>query len=122
LSIQATIPDPSYSNVRRWRRYKLDVPVRLIVSKENKVSIVQGRGNELNDGGMAVFAGVELRIDETVSIEFTPPYTGQPIRVRGRVCDRDGYRYGIEFLLETEDDRESVGQLRAVLAGMGTRI
>ena len=122
MSIQATIPDPSYSNVRRWRRYKLDVPVRLIVSKENKVSIVQGRGNELNDGGMAVFAGVELRIDETVSIEFTPPYTGQPIRVRGRVCDRDGYRYGIEFLLETEDDRESVGQLRAVLAGMGTRI
>ena len=84
--------------------------------------IVPGRGNELNEGGMEVFGGLELAIDEKVTIEFTPPYTGRPIRVRARVRNRRGYTYGIEFLLETPEDNENVDQLRSLLSALGSRL
>jgi hypothetical protein len=122
MAINITLPDPAFSSVRRWPRYKLDVPIRLIVPKGDKVVIVQGRGNELNQGGMSVFGGIELRIDDQVAVEFTPPYSGQPIRVRGRIRNRQGYTYGLEFLLETDNDYDHISQIRAVLGAMGSRI
>ncbi|HST10233.1 MAG TPA: PilZ domain-containing protein [Terriglobales bacterium] len=82
---------------RRWPRYRLDVPIRLIVQTANKISVIVGRGNELNEGGMALTAGVELRLGDEIHIEFTPPYSGSPIRIRGVVRNRAGYRYGMEF-------------------------
>jgi hypothetical protein len=122
MSSEAALQGSPYANLRRWPRYKLDVPIRLIAPKGDKISIIQGRGHELNEGGMAVFGGIELAVDEEITIEFTPPYTGQPIRVRARVRDRDGYKYGVEFILATESDYESVGQIRSVLTAMGSRI
>jgi hypothetical protein len=122
MPTEAVQPDIPTSKLRRWPRYKLDVPIRLIAPKGDKVSIIQGRGHELNEGGMAVFGGIELALEEEIAIEFTPPYTGQPIRVRARVRNRNGYNYGMEFLLETESDFDSVGQIRTVLTAMGSRI
>lgn len=122
MATEATMPDPGYPKVRRWPRFKLDVPIRLIAPKRDKVLIVQGRGNELNEGGMTVFGGMELVVEEIVAIEFTPPYSGQPIRVRASVVDREGYNYGVAFLLQTEDDLDNVGQLRTVLGAMGSRV
>ena len=121
MATEAVLPDQRFATVRRWPRYKLDVPMRLIATKGDKSVIVQGRGNELNEGGMALFAGVELGENEQVAVEFTPPYSGNPIRVRAVVRNRNGYVYGVEFLLETDDDFDSVGQIRAVLGGMGSR-
>jgi len=34
------------------------------------------------------------------------------------VRNRNGYTYGVEFLLETHEDHASAGQIRAVLHGM----
>ena len=107
---------------RRWPRYKIDVPIRVIAPKGDKIAIVSGRGNELNEGGMEVFGGLELVIDEQVTIEFTPPYTGRPIRVRARVRNRRGYTYGVEFLLETPEDNDNVAQFRGMLSALGSRL
>lgn len=106
--------------MRRWPRYKVDVPVRVITQGATKVSIVAGRGSELNIGGMAVFAGTELSIGAQVQIEFTPPYSGQPIRVRCFVRNRNGYRYGVEFITESDQDYEQVHQIETVLRSMGS--
>jgi hypothetical protein len=35
--------------------------------------VIVGRGNELNKGGMALTAGVELKPGDQTEIEFTPP-------------------------------------------------
>ena len=69
---------------------------------------------------MAVFAGVELSIDEVVAVEFTPPYAGQPIRARGFVRNRAGYTYGIEFITENDADYRNVGQLESILQILGS--
>jgi len=115
-----TVAGPeSYSRLRRWPRYKLDIPIRVIATKEGKVELVQGRGNELNQGGLTVFAGIELAIGEEISVEYTPAYSGTPIRARAVVRDRKGYRYGVELLIETDDDFENAGRIRAVLQGYG---
>lgn len=110
----------TYATQRRWKRYKLDVPIRVIVHGPTKTSLFDGRGNELSEGGMALTAGVELRSGDEVAIEFTPPYSRSPIRVRGKVCNRTGYRYGIEFLAGSNQDAERTDRLRQMLCTMSS--
>jgi hypothetical protein len=120
MGIQVTLPQQGYDAIRRWPRYNIDVPVRLIAQRPTKVAIVQGRGKELNRGGIAVFAGMELSLNEQVAVEFTPPYAGQPVRARGFVRNRSGYTYGIEFITENDADYKNVGQLESILKNLGS--
>jgi TusA-related sulfurtransferase len=108
-----------YTVARRWPRYKLDVPVRAIVRNASNTKLVDGRGTELNEGGMAVFAGLELKPGDQLEVEFTPPYSGQPIRVRCIVRNRKGYSYGVEFLTITTEDEQRVHMIRQTLQAMG---
>jgi len=48
------------TGTRRWQRYPLDVPIRVIVDTPGKTKLYDGRGNELSQGGTAVTAGDEL--------------------------------------------------------------
>jgi hypothetical protein len=119
MAVNVVVTESQFLHSRRFRRYKLDVPVRVVVQTEDKVRIIDGRGNELNEGGLAVNAGVELAVDDSVEVEFTPPYSGEPIRARAVVRNRDGYRYGLEFLTETPSDCESLMDIRVALQGYG---
>jgi hypothetical protein len=100
---------------RRWPRYKVDVSVQLATQRITNGIIVQGRGSELNCGGMAVSGTIELAIGEQVAVEFTPPHTGQPVSVRCFVRNRHRYTYGLEFIAENDFDYQSVGQIAATL-------
>ncbi len=119
MAIDIVVTESQIINTRRYRRYKLDVPVRVIVHTDEKTRIIHGRGNELNEGGLAVSAGVELEIGDCVEVEFTPAYTGQPLRARAAVRNRNGYRYGLEFLIETAVDHERMEDIRVALQGVG---
>jgi hypothetical protein len=79
-----------------------------------------GRGNELSEGGLAVTAGVEMKPGDEAEIEFTPPYSGLPIRIRGVVRNRKGYRYGVEFLAGSDRESEQVDHLRTMLSVLST--
>ena len=100
---------------RRWQRYRLNVPIRLIYNNEGTSKIMSGRGNDVSEGGVLVFAGLELKTGDEVAIEFTPPFAVGPVRAKGIVRHRRGYNYGIEFLLESESDREQTERFRALL-------
>jgi len=119
MATEVVMPQTGYARMRRWPRYRINVPVRLVVQRPDKTVIVSGRGTELNEGGMALFAGVELKTGQRVEIEFTPPY-GQPLRVRSTVRNRNGYNYGTEFLLLNRDDKQQAEQIRLVLQAMGS--
>jgi PilZ domain len=106
------------SYVRRWRRHNLNVPIRVIIQCAMKSTIVQGRGSALSKGGMAIFAGAELKPGEHIAVEFTPPYSAPPVRVEARVCNRRGYDYGIEFLDREPEQREEVAMFRNHLASI----
>lgn len=55
---------------RRAIRYKLDVPLRIILHKIDATLIRQGRGAELNECGLCVLVGVELTVGDDVKIDF----------------------------------------------------
>lgn len=74
-----------------------------------------GRGNDMSEGGVLVFAGMELKTGDEVAIEFTPPFASGPVRARGLVRHRRGYNYGIEFLLDSEADKEQTEKFRGLL-------
>src|SRR5262249_9857634 len=88
---------PNKAIFRRWQRYRLNLPVRLIVSREDSTKITDGRVHDVSEGGVLLFAGIELRASDEVSVEFTLPYSSTPVRAPGTVRHRRGYTYGIEF-------------------------
>ena len=102
-------------NKRRAARYKLDVPIRVILQKLTTTLIRDGRGTELSEYGMCIMVGVELGVGEEVEIEFTFPYSGEPIRVSSVVHNRVGYRYGCELIPEGQGEEQVAVRLRQVL-------
>jgi len=56
---------------------------------------VTGRGTELSQCGMALYAGVDLEPDDLMEVEFLIP---DSLRVMAIVRNRDGYYFGLEFL------------------------
>lgn len=99
---------------RRWERFRLDLPLRLVVHRD-KTTIVNGRGSDISEGGLLIFAGVELKEGEEIFVEFTPPYSSDPIRVRGVVRNREGYKYGVEFLWNSPEEEEQTTRFRNLL-------
>jgi hypothetical protein len=95
------------------------VPVQVVTHGPTNVVIIQGRGSELNCGGMSVFGRVELVIGTQVGVEFTPPCSGQPVRVRCFVRNRQRYNYGLEFFTENDSDYENVAQIESTLRNLG---
>jgi hypothetical protein len=104
-----------HPETRRYQRLKIDLPIRVVVPMPDKTKIVEARGNDVSDNGLAVFAGIELREGDNVFIEFTPPYSSKPVRVPATVRNRRGYKYGIEFEAESEAERKLVEQFRLLL-------
>jgi hypothetical protein len=100
---------------RRWQRYRLNIPIRLIYTLDGSTKIMSGRGNDMSEGGVLVFAGMELKTGDEVAIEFTPPFSAGPVRAKGVVRHRRGYNYGIEFVLESATDREQTEKFRGLL-------
>ncbi len=96
---------------RRSPRYHVDVRLRLILQKDGKAQIAHGRGNDISDTGMAVFVPQELLLEERVEVEFTLPYSRQPLRVRAVIRNRNGFRYGVEFLTLSTLQREEILKL-----------
>jgi len=58
--------------------------------------VVPGRGTELSQGGMALYAGLPLKPGDLIEIEFQIPSRRQ---VSGIIRDRNGYCFGLEFLI-----------------------
>jgi hypothetical protein len=69
---------------------------------------------------MAVLAPIDLPIGEQITVEFTPPSSGQPIRVRAFVRDRKDQEYGIEFITENDIDYNTVQALESILRRLGS--
>jgi len=82
-------------NTRRWDRTPVDINVRVVTSKGFSTTVVQGRGTELSQGGMMLYAGILLNPGDLLEIEFdTPVHSRVPAIVRSR----NGYCFGLEFI------------------------
>jgi PilZ domain len=83
------------ANTRRWQRYEVDLPVRVIFHSRMLNLDVPGRGTELSRGGMSLYAGLPLQPGDPVEVQFQTPSN---LRVAGVIRNRTGYWFGLEFL------------------------
>lgn len=83
------------ANTRRWNRLPVDMQVRVVTSKGFSTTVVPGRGTELSEGGMVLYAGIFVNPGDLLEIEFdTPVHSRLPAIVRSR----NGFCFGLEFI------------------------
>ena len=85
----------SSENTRRWPRLPVDMPVRVVTSKGFSTTVVEGRGTELSEGGMVLYAGILLNPGDLLEVEFDTP---TPSRLPAIVRSRNGFCFGLEFI------------------------
>jgi len=85
----------SPENTRRWSRLPVDIPVRVVTSKGFSTTVVEGRGTEMSEGGMVLYAGILLNPWDLLEIEFDTPV---PSRMPAIVRSRNGFCFGLEFI------------------------
>ena len=109
---------------RRWPRCAVDMPVQVRVTTQGptKVEACEGQGTDISGGGLAVTADIDLPVGAQIGVEFTPPYSDQPMNFRCFIRNREGNRYGVEFITENDDDYSKAGELQAGLAAMNADV
>ncbi len=112
MGLEAARPQVENSKVRRWPRYDVLTPVRVLVHTDTGFEPATGRGTQLNEGGMTLFATLQLALGQEILIELMPACSDEPIRVPCQVRNRCCYTYGLEF---REGSSENLHQLRAIL-------
>jgi len=85
----------SSASNRRWQRQAIDLPLGIAIVNGPFKQMIPGRATEISEGGMALYAGVNLKPGELMEIEFQIPGRRS---VTGIVRSRTGYCFGLEFL------------------------
>jgi hypothetical protein len=100
---------------RRYPRHKVDIRVRVTLPKPADPAVTYGRGNELGQGGMALFVDAELQIGDMLEIELPVLGTAQPLKAKAEVRNRDGQRYGVAFIDLSPQEVQQLLQLCELL-------
>jgi hypothetical protein len=93
---------------RRTNRYAVEMRVRISTEREGIAGFWFGQANDISEFGMSLFVPTELEVGSVIRIEFTLPYCSQKLLMRGTVRNRTSFRYGIEFVYPTMQEREIV--------------
>ena len=80
---------------RRWERMPVDLPVKVFTSKGFSTTVVEGRGTEISQGGMTLYAGILLNPGDLLEVEFDMPTAS---RMPAIVRSRNGFCFGLEFI------------------------
>jgi c-di-GMP-binding flagellar brake protein YcgR len=107
---------------RRWPRYCVGMTVQVRVTTQGPTRVVtwKGHGTDISAGGLAVSVDSNLPIGSQLGVEFTLPGSNQSTAFRCFVRNRDGDRYGLEFITENDEDYRNAAELQAILATMKT--
>lgn len=115
-------PQNGSAEGRRWHRFRFDVPVRVLLRRDARDLEFAGRGTGMNEGGIALNLDAPLQLGTPVQVEFTPPYAGLTVRVRGEVRNAAGNLYGVEFLADNAAEQQEVGLFRRMLRAAAGRL
>lgn len=95
---------PDYSRVRRWPRHKVSLSLRVLIQGLAGAEQMYGHGRDISEGGMAVYVPTDFEIGDTTTIEITFPNSIEKLSLRAVVRNREGFRYGVEFISPTQQE------------------
>jgi PilZ domain-containing protein len=84
-----------FPTTRLWPRYAVDLPVQVVCHQGAQKLAVPGLGTDLSRNGMALYAGLMLKVGDPIEVEFQIP---SRLRIVCIIRNRDGYCFGLEFL------------------------
>jgi len=94
---------------RRQKRQLLNTSVRVFTS----FGRIEALGVNISDVGMCLFTIANLPLDSQIEVEFRPPRSPAPLRLRAIVRHRALYLYGIEFRPDSGQNSIGGGQAHA---------
>lgn len=97
-----------FSMQRRWQRFKIDLRLRLFRDPKLDAESVQGQATDASEGGMAIYVPAELTANEAVHVEISVPFGKPGVTLQATVRNCNGFRYGLEFDLKTDEQRKSL--------------
>jgi hypothetical protein len=114
-------------NSRRYPRYELETELKAAISGMDRPALdragtdrsgadragtehreMRGRSLNINEGGMGGIFVSGWEVGTSVALQFSVPIATNPIKVKGVVRNRTGYRYGFEFTDLTPEERETI--------------
>lgn len=101
---------------RRTPRYKLDLRAKIVYRRNGLNQSAIARGQDVSEGGMAMFVPIEFGKDDAIEVEFTLPQSRLPLRIQAVVRNRDGHRYGVEFLKLTDAQKQEIIRMCETMA------
>lgn len=103
---------------RRWPRFSVDMPVQLTVRTQGPTKVLtwEGQGSDISCGGLAVTVKSDLPIGSQIRVDFALPNSTHPLSFRCFVRNREGQRYGVEFITENDEDYARAAELQSLLA------
>ncbi len=102
--------NPSWPKSRQTPRRDLQLPLSVTFGSET----FRGWSTDVGTGGIGLTVAAEIAVSSELMVEFAIE-GGAPIRARGVVRYRKGFKYGLEFLMITPQDLEAIKKY--VLAG-----
>lgn len=101
---------------RRWKRFKVDIRIRLRRWEEADETATVVRTYELSEGGMSVYASEAEEVGTYMLVEFSLPASNRLLRLRAVVRNRRGFRCGMEFIELPSEDRLEILRYLGALA------
>ena len=94
----------------------VDISVRVFSSA---MSGALGRGHDVSCGGMSLYTPLELAEGDTIKVAFELPNSRMQFGVSAVVKNRNGFRYGIEFVKLTSKEVAEIRRVTGVLGFCG---
>src|SRR5207237_8816935 len=94
---------------RRYPRYEIETELSASILGVERRQML-GRSLNINEGGIAGVFATGWDVGTSVSLQFSVPVATTPVRVRGVVRNRTGYRYGFEFVELTPQQQETISR------------
>lgn len=99
---------PDYSIQRRWKRYRVEMRLKVFLQKDGPQKFTFAQGSDISEGGLAAYIPLELNPGESVEVEFIFPYSKNTVRVVADVVNKNGFRYGMAYSKVDPVDRETL--------------
>lgn len=86
---------PHKNGIRRHARITADISARIFC---NGLPPSLARAHDISCGGLCLYAPLELKEGDVIKIAFELPHSRMKFGVSAVVKNRNGFRYGVEFV------------------------
>jgi hypothetical protein len=103
------------SDRRQADRYQLDAGL-VARPTHNRSRVIRGRIVDLSCAGISAVIAADLPLGEVLEVQFGLPYAAKPVLIKAAICNREGYRYGLEFVHVVASQQEVINRTCGALA------